>query len=285
MTAKQLYDSVKELYSSCPEAEGWFDLKSLMGEMWLKYGRQPLSHVFEPDLKVDFADEFLSDVKKALTGYPLQYITGKAPFWDSEFYVGEGVLIPRSDTERTVELALERIPHGGIVYDLCCGSGCIGISVVRSRKDIKACYCFDISDTALEYTRKNAGLNGVADRIHVIKYDVMSDDFPHDIPRPDVVVSNPPYIRDDEMDTLPKNVKYEPEIALAGGKDGFDFYRRIINNFSPMLNDGGHLLFEIAHEQWEILSPLFISAGFSPEAFRDYHGSIRTICGKIEKKY
>ena len=285
MTAKQLYDSVKELYSQASEANEWFDLRSLMGELWLKFGREPLTHLYEPMADIDFAREFLSDVKIALTGYPLQYITGKAPFWDSEFYVGEGVLIPRSDTERTVELALERIPQGSVVYDLCCGSGCIGISILRSRKDIKACYCFDISDTALEYTRKNAVLNGVEDRIKIIKYDVMSGKLPDDIPRPDTVVSNPPYIRDDEMPHLPKNVKYEPQIALAGGQDGCDFYRRIINDFSPVLNGGGHLIFEIAHEQWEILSSLFISAGLSPTAFRDYHGSIRTICGKNEKKY
>ena len=83
MTAKQLFQKVKELYSHHPKAEEWFDLRSLMGELWLKYGKEPLTHLYEPETDIDFADGFLSDVQKALSGYPIQYITGKAPFWES----------------------------------------------------------------------------------------------------------------------------------------------------------------------------------------------------------
>ncbi len=285
MTAKELYEAVRSLYVKCEKAQEWLDLSSLAGELWLKYSVSYTEHITNPERQVDFAESFISDAKRALGGYPLQYITGKTAFWNGEFLVGEGVLIPRSDTERTVELALERVKAGDIVYDLCCGSGCIGISMLKSTDKIKKCYSFDISPTALDYTAKNAVLNGVEKRLEAVMYDIMSGDFSEDIPKPDMIVSNPPYIRDDEMALLDENVRYEPEIALAGGQDGCDFYRRIISDFSKMLSPGGHILFEIAPGQQEILIPILEAEGFECSVFRDYHGKIRTICGKFEKKY
>ncbi len=285
MTAKQLYAEVKALYEACPEAAQWFDLQSLMRELWLKYGAVPLKHIIKPDEDVDFCGDFIADVKKALGGYPLQYITGKAAFWSGEFFVGEGVLIPRSDTERIVEAALTRIGRGGVIYDLCCGSGCIGISLLMSNGDIKKCYSFDISKTALEYTEKNAAANGVDDRLAAVEYDVMGGHFPGDIPMPDMIVSNPPYIRADEMPTLAENVRYEPQIALLGGEDGCDFYRRILDDFSDKLPCGGCIVFEIAPGQRDIIARLFDFYGFNAEFFEDYGGNIRAACGKKEKRY
>lgn len=285
MTLGEIYNDVKALYSACPTASEWFGLRTLMSEMLIKYGDDPMAHIVNPHKHAEYAQSFMEDVKRALAGYPLQYITGKTAFWNGEFYVGEGVLIPRSDTERTVELALEAVKPDCIVYDICCGSGCIGISLLKSRPDIKKCYCFDISDTALEYTRRNAVLNGVEERLEAVKYDVMNGVFPDGIPPAHVIVSNPPYVRNDEMPLLPENVRFEPEIALAGGEDGCDFYRKILCDFVGLLKNGGELFFEISPAQAEILSPLFISMGSNPKVFKDYRGNIRTICGKFEKKY
>ena len=285
MTAKQLYAEIRALYAACPQAAQWFDLQSLMRELWLKYGAEPLRHITKPEEKVDFCDDFTADVKKALSGYPLQYITGKTAFWNGEFFVGEGVLIPRSDTERIVEAALSRIDRGGVIYDLCCGSGCIGISLLMSDDRIKKCYSFDISKTALEYTEKNAKANGVADRLTAVEYDVMSGNFPMDIPPPDMIVSNPPYIRADEMPKLAENVRHEPQIALIGGEDGCDFYRTILADFSDKLTCGGSVVFEIAPGQRDIIARLFDFYGFDAEFFEDYGGNIRAACGKKEKRY
>ena len=285
MTLGEIYNEVKALYNSCPEASQWFGLRTLMSEMLIKYGDDPMAYAVHPEKTAQYADSFIEDVKRALTGYPLQYITGKTAFWNGEFYVGEGVLIPRSDTERTVELALEAIKPDSIVYDVCCGSGCIGISLLKSRPDIKKCYCFDISPVALEYTRRNAVLNGVQDRLEAIKCDVMSGFFPDDIPHAHVIVSNPPYVRNDEMAHLPENVRFEPELALVGGEDGCDFYRKILHDFVPLLENNGELFFEIAPAQAQILTPLFISMGSTPRVSKDYSGNIRTIYGKFEKKY
>lgn len=285
MTVGQLYGIIKELYNSSPEASEWFNLRTLMTELMIKYGRAPMEHILSPKNHADYAENLIFDAKCALDGYPLQYVTGKTAFWKSEFYVGEGVLIPRSDTEITVELALKKLGKDSIIYDLCCGSGCIGISMLAEREDIKKCFSFDISRTALDYTQKNAVLNGVNDRLEAVAYDIMSKSFPAGIPRPNMIVSNPPYIRSDEMAQLPKNVTFEPEIALAGGEDGCDFYRVILESFTPMLEDGGYILFEIAPGQEKILTPIFDFYGYETEAFRDYHKNIRTICGKKIKKY
>lgn len=283
MTAKELYSATKKMYDAVPEAAEWFGLRALMGELWFKYGADYMEHIANPDREIDFSDSFIADAKKALSGYPLQYITGKVAFWNGEFRVGEGVLVPRDDTERLVELALDRVEAGDIVYDLCCGSGCIGISMLKTDDEIKKCYAFDISQTALDYTRENARLNGVEDRLEAIEYDVMGGDFPDDIPSPSMIISNPPYIRADEMAHLPENVRHEPRIALLGGADGCDFYRKILADFSGKLPINGCILFEIAPGQKEILEKLFRQYGLVSEFFEDYHGNIRVACGKKKK--
>lgn len=283
MTCAEIYNTVKRLYNNQPSAQEWFSLSVLMRELWLKYGHNTAQHLICPDKNCDFAQDFIKDACKAIEGYPLQYIVGKTAFWNGEFFVGEGVLIPRSDTERIVELALERCKNGGVVYDLCCGSGCIGISMLKSRSDIQKCYSFDISQTALEYTQKNAEYNGVFERLEAVEYDIMSDfekNFPQNLPLPDIIVSNPPYIRSEQMALLPKNVGYEPEIALYGGDDGCDFYRKILKDFSRLLLKDRYLIFEISPEQAEILNPIFHDMGFDSDVFKDYRNNIRAICGK-----
>lgn len=284
MNFTQLYAEIKNKYEASENAEEYFSLRTLVGELWLKYGYSSAQHILSPDTETDKAELILSDADAAVNGYPLQYIIGKTEFWNCSFYVGEGVLIPRSDTEISVEKALERLRDGDIVYDICCGSGCIGISLAKNSA-LKRCYAFDISPYAIDYTKKNAVLNGVDDRLETIEYDVMSSLPPKDIPLADIIISNPPYITSEEMEHLPENVRFEPSIALEGGSDGADFYRRIIEDFTPLLRDGGYMIFEIAPTQSEILTELFEKYGYKSEIFPDYRGNLRTACGKKEKNY
>jgi len=284
MNFSQLYAEIKKKYEASEDAGEYFSLRTLVSELWLKYGYSSAQHILSPDAMADEAERILSDAAEALNGYPLQYITGKTEFWNCSFYVGEGVLIPRSDTEISVEKALERLKDGNVVYDICCGSGCIGISLAKNSA-LERCYSFDISPYAIDYTKKNALLNGVWDRLEVMEYDVMSASPPKNIPTADLIISNPPYITSEEMESLPENVRFEPSIALEGGHDGADFYRRIIEDFTPLLREGGYMIFEIAPTQAEILTSLFEKHGYKSEIFADYRGNLRTACGKKEKKY
>ena len=130
-----------------------------------------------------------------------------------DFYTEKGVLIPRADTETLVETVLEKIPDGARVIDICSGSGCIGISLAHYKKNISA-VLLDISDSAIELSRKNTQRHGLSDRVKTVKADILNE-----IPdgKYDVLVSNPPYIESGIIPTLMKEVRdYEPQLALDG---------------------------------------------------------------------
>lgn len=186
------------------------------------------------------------------SGEPLQYIIGKWDFYESEFYVGKGVLIPRPETEELVDKAIKYIKtlNNPIVFDLCAGSGCIGISIAKACPE-SSVYLIEKSPDAIFYLMKNAQ---DVPNAKVICGDI-ADEF--DLPHADVIVSNPPYIKTDDIQNLQKEVLEEPIMALDGGKDGLDFYRIINDNWSVKLNDNARLFLEIGEEQGsDILSVL-----------------------------
>lgn len=191
----------------------------------------------------------ISDFERAVNGEPLGYILGKVPFWQEEYFVEEGVLIPRSDSEALVEEAIRRIPQNTHFVDICTGSGCIGISVLRARQDLTATL-LDISPVAERVAKKNINALGVSDRCEFRRFDLFSDSLPDC----STVIMNPPYITRDEMKSLPENVKREPALALDGGEDGLDFYRFVADDhaYSDKL-----LIFEIGYKQGNSLCRLF----------------------------
>ena len=171
-------------------------------------------------------------LKRRLSGEPLQYLCGSWDFLDSTFVVGEGVLIPRPETEELVLLALERMKElpSPTVYDLCAGSGCIGLSVKRRRSDANV-YLFELSDDALRYCNENRCALGFAQTVPLIQADVLRGYAAvSSLPVPDVILSNPPYIATAELPTLQREVQNEPAMALDGGEDGLVFYRAIAEN-------------------------------------------------------
>ena len=224
----------------------------------------------EPEAKIFF--DVL--VKKRVDGIPLQYIIGKCGFMGNEFFVSEAVLIPRSDTEVWVEKVIElaRIKKSKSILDLCTGSGCIAISLKKALNNVDL-YAVDISDEALEIAKKNAEYNNV--EITFYKSDLFSN--LSDI-RVDIIVSNPPYIPDSDIKSLDKDVLNEPYIALAGGVDGLDFYRRISRNVGSFLNDDGYLVFEFGYNQSEQVIEILEDNNFKVlNIIKDYSGNTRAV--------
>ena len=192
-------------------------------------------------------DKYIKNVKRLIMGEPLQYITGIQEFMKLNFLVTKDVLIPRPDTEILVEEVIkiaENIPNP-VILDLCTGSGAIAVSLAKYIKNVHI-YAIDISSKALEIAKKNAELNGVKNNIDFIEsnlFDKIKDK------KFDVIVSNPPYIETETIKRLSKDVQNEPRIALDGGKDGLDFYRKISENGYKFLNRQGYLCLEIGYNQ------------------------------------
>lgn len=185
-------------------------------------------------------------VKRAEKDEPVQYIVGETEFMSLKFKVYKGVLIPRADTEILVSEVLERVKDkkSPVIWDLCCGSGCIGISLAYYKKDLSARLA-DISRTALNVSDDNINEYNLSDRVKTVCFDVLTDEMPC---AADCVVSNPPYIAHDVIGGLDKNVRcFEPSLALDGGADGLDFYRKIAAN--AKIKDGGILAFEIGFDR------------------------------------
>lgn len=187
-------------------------------------------------------------------GEPLQYVLGKWDFYESEFYVGKGVLIPRPETEELVEKVIDYAKNlkNPVIYDLCSGSGCIGISIAKAVPEAVV-YCIEKSDDAFYYLEKNA--KGVPN-VNIILGDI-NDSF--DIEPADIIVSNPPYIKSGDISSLQSEVLFEPETALDGGTDGFDFYRIINDKWTDKLKPSGMLFLEIGNEQGDGIKSVLTS--------------------------
>ncbi len=230
------------------------------------------------ELSADDLELFDRLFARRLAGEPLQYILGDTDFYGLRFYVDENVLIPRFDTENLVDIIVRDIAKAGDKFiDMCCGSGCIGISIAKSVSDTRACLV-DISEGALEIARKNAVLNEVKSQVEIVRSDLFAKIKPE---KYDFIVSNPPYIQSEVIGTLTEEVKKEPRLALDGGTDGMDFYRRIIPESRAYLKDGGYLLFEIGYDEGEAVSDLLVANGFKDvEVIRDFGDLDRIVKGR-----
>lgn len=215
------------------------------------------------------------------SGEPLQYIIGHQSFMGLDFKVAPGVLIPRSDTENLVLKVIEKIKELNYkeVLDIGTGSGAIHISLCHYLENV-TCTTVDISETAIAIAKENAENLGVRDRVKYVKSDI----FENINTRFDVIVSNPPYIPTQVIDDLQEELSHEPKIALDGGKDGYDFYRRIINESPEYFNDTGILAFEVGHDQSQVIKSLLESSGFiDVEIHCDLSGIERVVLARYER--
>ncbi len=215
-------------------------------------------------------------------GEPIQYVIGSWSFMGRDYLVGEGVLIPRDDTEVVTRTAIDWIkplPHPAIV-DLCAGSGIIGVTLKKERPDATV-YAVEKSNVAYDYLCRNMALNQ-AD-ITTIHADLIecADQFRDE--SLDLIVSNPPYIRSDEIETLQSEVQYEPRLALDGGKDGYVFYELILRLWTKKLKKGGCIAFEIGEGQLETIAGMLRDHGYTDiKGYLDLGGIKRAITAVLQ---
>ena len=235
-------------------------------------------HVLDPDLLVMFQ----SLVVRRAAGEPLQYITRHQEFFKLDFEVTPDVLIPRPESEAIVEVSLELLPKDrpSRLADVGTGSGCLAISILHELTNVSGT-AIDVSPVALNIARRNAQRHGVIDRLHLIESDLMTA-----IPRDeqfDLIVSNPPYVPDDDIESLQREVRYEPRSALAGGSDGLVVIRRLLREAPARIQTAGHLVFEFGLGQEELLLNLIDRTAWNLiEAREDLQGIPRTMV--LERK-
>jgi len=240
-------------------------------------------------------------IKRRTGREPLQYILGYTEFYGLKIKVGPGVLIPRPETELLAEEAITTIancklqvasedkdssfilhPSSLMILDLCTGSGCIALALAKAFPDALV-YGTDMSADALGYAKENAGLNNIKNIIF-LKGDLFK---PIKDMQFDMIVSNPPYIRKDDMKLLQPEIRdWEPVAALDGGEDGLDYYRKIISGAGDYLKENGTLLIEIGMGQSGSIRKMAEDEGFNNiQIFKDYAGIDRIVKLKMHKRH
>lgn len=283
MTAKELFDKIKSVLSENSidnyENEAYFII-----EKALNVTRTQL--LFKLGDTVNEEEKVLaySIAKKRISGIPIQYCIGEWDFFGETYNVGPGVLIPRPETEELCEIVINELKNksGAVVFDLCSGSGCIGITVKNNVPDSKV-YLVEKSEEALFYLNQNVEKLCGSQNIEVIQGDVLNlKDFDSLTIEADVIVSNPPYIKSEEIAELQSEVQKEPLMALDGGKDGYDFYRVICGKWHNHLKKGGLIAFECGENQAEYICDLFDKELFSTEICKDIYGVDRFVLGRMK---
>ncbi len=228
-----------------------------------------------------FADREIDSMLPALEeltarrigGEPLQYLVGSTGFMHIELKCDKRALIPRQDTETLCEAALERLKKEAKVWDLCCGTGAIGLALASERSDISVLLS-DVSTEALSLAMENADLL----KLKNVRF-ARGDLFLAAQETFDMIACNPPYLTQEDMDELQTEVRYEPRLALFGGSDGLDFYRRIAAEAADHLTDRGFLLLEVGAGQAQDVAEL-LKRDFDTELIRDINGIERVVCAR-----
>ncbi|MBE5926895.1 MAG: peptide chain release factor N(5)-glutamine methyltransferase [Lachnospiraceae bacterium] len=251
------------------------------------FGMNRTSYLVKADKEVEgVISEYLDIINERATRKPLQHITGVQEFYGLEFIVNENVLIPRQDTEILVEEVIKIINNpdckdtGCHILDMCTGSGCIAITLAKNCENTKVTGV-DISDGALEVAVANKEKNSAAnvDFIQSNLFENINNKF-------DIIVSNPPYIESDVIDTLMQEVKdFEPRLALDGEADGLKFYREITKQSLKYMKPSGYLLYEIGHNQGEAVSNIMIENGYTAvKVIKDLAGLDRVVMGHFPEE-
>ena len=249
----------------------------LLLEMVAKIDRSfYFTHINE-EVEPEVLTEYERVLEKRAEHVPLQYITGEQEFMGMTFKVNSNVLIPRQDTETLVEETLKVIEPQMEVLDLCTGSGCILLSILKNAPTVRGTGS-DVSKQALLVAKENAKLHDLeAEWVRGNLFDNVSGSY-------DVIVSNPPYIAQTEIPRLmPEVAQFEPIQALDGGVDGLDFYRKITEEAPQYLKENGYLFFEIGYDQGQEVQRLMCEAGFTDVAvIKDLAGNDRVVKGQLK---
>ena len=238
-----------------------------------------LATLSEKNLDSKAVESLKNAIEKRISGYPLQYIVGRWEFYGYPIEVGEGVLIPRQDTETLVEAIIEIADKSPQIIDLCSGSGCIAIALEKQIQG-STVFAVEMSEDALGYLNKNIILND--SKVRIIRGDVLDIAVINNFIEADIIVSNPPYLTDEDMSSLQTEVSYEPSMALQGGEDGLKFYREITSLWKSKLKKSGILAYEIGIGQEFDVAEILTQNGFSEIEFKkDLMGITRVVYGKL----
>ena len=234
------------------------------------------------DPKRDYNAPGLEDaVKKRAQRYPLQYILGTWDFMGLTFTVNENCLIPRPDTECVTEAAITALPDGGRVLDLCTGSGCIIASVLHYTKHTSG-YAVELYPETADLARRNIAALGLSGRCTVITGDAAEDLFPEK-EKFRVIVSNPPYIAREEMETLEPELAHEPRAALTDEEDGLSLIGSIIRIYRHHLTEDGVMILEHGWQQSDAVGEIARQNGMTSQIIRDFGGNIRGCILKAQR--
>ncbi len=273
MNYRKLYETGKDRLEKAGIQEAALDARLLLEEVC---GTDRNTLLVHGDRAVTEEEEtqFRIFIERRSTHEPLQQITGWQEFMGLRFSVTEDVLVPRQDTETLVEEVMRYLRDGMEILDVCTGSGCILLSLLRYSNGCRGVGC-DISEKALAVAGQNAKELGISAQF------IQSDLFESIEGRFEYIVSNPPYIRKDMIPTLMEEVRdHEPLIALDGGEDGLDFYRKITREATEHLYSGGMLFFEIGYDQGEAVKLLMEEEGYEEVTVsQDLAGLDRVVYG------
>lgn len=278
LTLQMIYKEGAEILEhaeiSDAKLDAWYLLEYVTGISRASYFGDP-----KREVPKEQAESYREVILRRAGHIPLQHITGEQEFMGYTFLVNPDVLIPRQDTETLTEEALKFTKPGMKVLDMCTGSGCILISLMKKCHGLTGTGC-DISEKALKTARENGR------RLQVEASWIQSDLFEQISERFDLIVSNPPYIRTGVIEELQEEVRlHDPWIALDGKKDGLYFYRRIIAESTGYIRDNGALMFEIGHDQAEDVVRLMEEAGYTQiRVKKDLAGLDRVVTGRYNKR-
>lgn len=279
MKLNAIYNNICERFKSVSENPR-FEAKEL-----IKY----VCNLSETEFLLGRNDEITCEIeekifnfsKRRLSGVPLQYIIGEWDFMGRTFKVGEGVLIPRPETELLCQYVIDCVSDKATpcVIDLCSGSGCIAISIKLEAENTDV-YAVEKSAEAFMYLKNNTENLCIDEPITFINGDIFDIDAFKDIPKADVIVSNPPYINTADIASLQREVKFEPVMALDGGVDGLDFYRFIVAEWKSFLKDDGIFAFECGEDQADKIGEILKDNGFDSFILKDYNDIDRFVVGR-----
>ncbi|HIX04641.1 MAG TPA: peptide chain release factor N(5)-glutamine methyltransferase [Candidatus Fournierella pullicola] len=280
--ARQAFDSVRRRLEAAGVEDAAFDAGVLVetqaGEGWRWQ---------DPDLDETALARLEELAARRAAREPLQYILGRWPFLDFELAVGPGVLCPRADTELLAEEGAKRLAgkSSPAVLDLCAGSGCVGLGVKRLCPAARVT-CLEKSPDAFRYLERNAasalpGFDGTRPAVTCVQGDVFEYQRRLAPESLDLILSNPPYVTDEEMERLDPEVRREPAMALRADREGLAFYEHIAPAYLPALRPGGWLAVEIGWKQGVVVQAIFRAAGYEAVAcIPDLEGRDRVVAGK-----
>lgn len=259
MTIFEAYNSVKQKLQAAGIEDYVFEAKQIIKHITGLSATQILTQ-YNNKLSLFQENNLTALLRQREIRYPLQYIFGEWDFYGRPFYVGPGVLVPRADTETLVEAVLENLKEKEApeILDLCAGSGCIGITLAKEKENSKV-LMVEKFDEAIRYTKRNIERNS-AFNAEVEKGDIFESAFSDK--KYDIIVSNPPYIPQTEMDEISPETKFEPETALLAEDEGMQFYKAITENYKNSLKENGVIAFEVGINQSARVAEILKTQGF-----------------------